>query len=67
LKKKDSKQADDHASHVNYTQKVKWILVTPSGHEYLVNKEEQKYDQIREYRSIREYDDRTDEVSPFIF
>jgi hypothetical protein len=65
VKKKDSKQVEEQVSQVNYIQKVKWTVVTPSGSEYLVNKEEQKYELIRTYRNVQEYDARTDEVSLF--
>ena len=58
---------EEQTSHVNYISKTKWIVVTPSGNEYLVNKEEQKYELIKVYRSIKEYDDRSDEVNNFFF
>jgi hypothetical protein len=58
---------EEQAAKVNYTQKAKWVVVTPSGNEYLVNKEEQKYELIRVYRNVQEYDDRTDEVFYLFF
>lgn len=61
-KKKDTSHLADESSHISFIYKPKWLVVTPSGNEYSVNKEEQKYDLIRVYRSIKEYDDRSDEV-----
>jgi hypothetical protein len=52
----------DEPAPVNYVAKIKWLVITQSGNEYLINKDEKKYDLFKAYRNIREYDDRTGET-----
>lgn len=48
--------------HIEQKSKTRWTVVTSSGTEYLINKEDNKYEQLKYYRSIQGRDTQTGEV-----